>query len=199
MAKYLSVDTEATGLTPECVLIQLAFVPVDTTANKVHTELGKEWLVQCASFEELKPSLNPWVVEHNEGLIRDAHSKGVPVPQLIGEVHAYMTTPEMKKFFGDSRPIFLGKSMSALDIPLLTRTLGDDFMKQHFHHHTLDVTCVARALVDSGKMPPGTESSSKIMKYFGVREEPEHTALSDALDMGVIYLKMVELLKTKTP
>ena len=197
MAKYLSIDTEATGLTHECVLIQLAFVPVDTVANKVYSEWGIEWLVQCASFEELKPALNPWVVEHNEGLIRDAHSKGISPAQLRDEVHAYLSRPEIKAFFGDARPIFLGKSLSALDIPLLTRTFGEDFMHAHFHHHTLDVTCVARSLVDAGTLPPGTESSSKIMKFFGVREAPAHTALSDATDMGEIYLKLLKKIKEK--
>jgi hypothetical protein len=195
MAKYLSIDTEATGLTKECVLIQLAFVPVDTVSNRVLTELGKEWLVHCASFEELKPTLNPWVVENNEGLIRKANASGVTIEKLSGEVHAYLTSPELKAFFGDSRPVFLGKSLSALDIPLLTRTFGEEFMREHFHHHTQDVTCVARAFVDAGLIPPGTESSSKIMKFFGVREAPAHTALSDALDMGVIYLKLLEMVR----
>lgn len=196
MAKYLSIDTEATGLTEECVLIQLAFVPVDTTASRVRTDLGKEWLVQCASFEQLKPGLNPWVIENNESLIRKAHAEGVAIPQLTAEVHAYLMSPEIKSFFADARPVFLGKSLSALDIPLLTRTFGGDFMREHFHHHTQDVTCVARSFVDAGLIPPGTESSSKIMKHFGIREQPAHTALADATDMGEIYLKLLEKLRT---
>jgi DNA polymerase III epsilon subunit-like protein len=196
MAKYLSIDTEATGLTPECVLIQLAFVPLDTTTNRVLTELGKEWMVHCKSFEELKPSLNPWVVENNEGLIRKAHATGVSPEKLKEEVHAYLTSPEMKAFFGESRPVFLGKSLSALDIPLMTRTFGDDFMRDHFHHHVQDVTCVARSFVDSGLLPPGTESSGKIMKHFGIRETPAHTALSDALDMAHIYLKLLDQVRS---
>ncbi len=199
MARYLSIDTEATGLTEECVLIQLAFVPIDTETKKVVREMGVEWLVQCKSFEELKPTLNPWVIENNEELIREAHEKGVPPKDLIPLVHKYLTSAEMKAFFRDNRPIFLGKSLSALDIPLLTRTFGADFMREHFHHHTLDVTCVARALVDAGALPPGTESSSKIMKHFGVREEPEHTALADALDMAEIYLKLLTLMPGKAP
>ena len=102
MAKYLSIDTEATGLTQECVLIQLAFVPIDTTAKRVHSELGKEWLVQCASFEDLKPALNPWVVENNEGLIRKAHAQGITTASLKAEAHAYLTSPALKAFFEKS-------------------------------------------------------------------------------------------------
>ncbi len=196
MAKYLSIDTEATGLTKECVLIQLAFIPLDTSTGKVHEDLGKEWLVQCKSFEELKPTLNPWVVENNEKLIRDAHAHGITPESLKAEVHAYLTSPALKAFFGDARPIFLGKSLSALDIPLLTRTFGEEFMHKHFHHHTQDVTCVARSLVDAGVLPPGTESSSKIMKHFGVRETPAHTALSDASDMAHIYIKILDKLRS---
>jgi DNA polymerase III epsilon subunit-like protein len=196
MAKYLSIDTEATGLTEDCVLIQLAFVPVDTSTGRVVRELGVEWLVHCKSFEELKPQLNSWVVENNEALIRNAHEKGITHAALTEEVKKYLKSPDMKAFFGDARPVFLGKSLSALDIPLLTRTFGPDFMREYFHHHTLDVTCVARALVDSGLLPSGTESSGKLMKHFGLREEPEHTALADALDMADIYIKILEKLKT---
>lgn len=199
MPKYLSIDTEATGLTEECLLIQLAFVPVDTDKKTVAREHGIEWLVQCPSFEDLKPSLNPWVVENNETLIRNASAHGVPPDQLADKVHAYLTSAPIKAIFGDSRPIFLGKSLSALDIPLLTRTFGEDFMHAHFHHHTLDVTCVARSLVDAGILPPGTESSSKIMKYFGLRETPAHTALADALDMAEIYLKILGMLSKHNP
>ena len=189
--RYLSLDTEATGLTEDCVMIQLAFVPVDAAAGLVLEEHGKEWLIQCKSFEELKPSLNPWVVEHNEGLIRKAHAEGVTVPELLRQVTEYLDSKPLQAFVGGGRPVLLGKSMSALDIPLLTRTFGWDFMNQRFHHHTLDVTGVARFLIDAKVLPEGTASTSKIVKHYGIREAALHTALSDAVDMAKIYVKMV--------
>jgi len=189
--RYLSLDTEATGLTEDCVLIQLAFVPVDASSGQVLESSGVEWLVQCRSFEELKPSLNSWVVEHNEGLIRKAHAEGVTHEVLLQKVTAYLDSPEIKFFFGNERPILLGKSMSALDIPLLTRTFGWEFMNKRFHHHTLDVTGVARFLIDGGFLPEGTASTSKIVQHYGIRENALHTALADAVDMAKIYVKMV--------
>jgi DNA polymerase-3 subunit epsilon len=77
MGRYLSLDTEATGLEVDCYLIQVALVPVDGTSKTLLSEWGKEVLIQCPSFEELKPKLNPWVLEHNEKLIK------MGFPQLL--------------------------------------------------------------------------------------------------------------------
>lgn len=195
MPKYLSIDTEATGLEEDTHLIQLAFVPLDPATGVIAKELGWETLVRCPSFEELKPRLNPWVIEHNEGLIRDAHAKGIDPKSLPAAVQAYMEQPGVKAFFGGDRPPFLGKSLSALDIPLMQRYLGRSFMDKYFHHHTLDVTCVARAMVDSGRLPKGCESTTKLLTLFQIRELSNHTALSDAYDMAVVYLKLLDILK----
>lgn len=192
MNRYLSLDTEATGLTESDLLIQLAVVPVDAEAGQVLMSLGMETLVKCPSFAEMKPKLNSWVIEHNEKLITDAHEKGVTTEKLKEMMTAYLDSPEIKKFFNNERPVLLGKSMSALDIPLLTRTFGWDFMNKRFHHHTVDVTAVARFLVDAGQLPKGCESTTKIVKHYGIRDNALHTALSDAVDMGQIYIKMVQ-------
>lgn len=192
MSRYLSLDTEATGLTESDLLIQLAVVPLDVETKTVHVNLGMETLVQCPSFESMKPKLNSWVIEHNEKLITEAHQKGVPALKLRELMTEYLDSAEIKSFFRNERPILLGKSMSALDIPLLTRTFGWEFMNQRFHHQVVDVTSVARFLVDAGHLPKGCESTSKIVKYFGIRENALHTALSDAMDMAHIYIKMVE-------
>jgi hypothetical protein len=189
--KYLSIDTEATGLEEDTLLIQFAVVPVDVEKRQVLTSLGKEVLIHCPSFEELKPRLNPWVTQHNEGLIREAHAHGIPPDQFPAWLSAYLKSPEVQSFLGGQRAILLGKSLSALDLPLLKRYLGADYMRDHFHHHTLDVTCIARYLVDSGALPEGCESTSQIVKYFKIREEAAHTALNDAIDMAQIYLKLI--------
>src|SRR4051812_34649564 len=96
--KYLSIDTEATGLEENTLLIQFALVPVDVDKRQVLTDLGREVLVQCPSFEELKPKLNPWVIEHNEQLIRDAHAKGIPKEQFPGWLSSYLKLPEVQGF-----------------------------------------------------------------------------------------------------
>ncbi len=195
MSKYLSIDTEATGLKEGHYMIQLALVPVDADGRKVFHALGKEWLVKCPSFEEMLPRLDKWNIDHNKDLIINANRSGVLPEQLPKIVSGYLESPEIKAIYGDKRPIFLGKSLSALDIPMMKRYLGEDFYEKHFHHHTLDVTCVARYLVDSGALPPGTESSTKLIQYFGNPEGVKHTALSDAIDMGEVYLKMLDLMK----
>jgi hypothetical protein len=194
MSKYLSIDTEATGLEEDCYLIQFAFVPVDIKSKEVRTDLGREVLIQCPSFEELQPKLNPWVLENNEELIRRAHAEGITPAAFRAFVIEYLDSAPIKNFFQNERPILLGKSLSALDIPIMKRYLSHDFMNKRFHHHTLDVTCVARFLVDCGLLPEGCQSSSKLIKHMGIRDNVNHTALSDAVDMGKIYLKLHESL-----
>lgn len=196
MGRYLSLDTEATGLEVDCYLIQVALVPIDGSTKSVLSQWGKEVLIQCPSFEELKPKLNPWVLEHNEELIREAHAKGISPAAFKKWVEDYLDNPEIKSFFKEEKPTLLGKSMSALDIPVLTRYLGKDFMEKYFHHHTLDLTCVARFLVDVGKLPKGHHSTTKLLQYFKIRQNAEHTALSDATDMAQVYFHLIDLLKS---
>lgn len=197
MTSYLSVDTEATGLKEDCFLIQLAFVPVDVEKGVVRTELGRETLVKCPSFESLRPTLNPWVVKHNREMIERAHSEGIPMDEVKAWVQQYLEWEPVRQIFGEERPVFLGKSLSALDIPLLKRYLGEDFLASRFHHHTADVTSAARLLVDSGVLPPGGATGSKLLGFLGIRDNVAHTALSDAVDMGEAYLRLVSLLKKK--
>lgn len=197
MAKYLSIDTEATGLEEHCLLIQVAVVPVDGNQKIVAESLGKEVLIQCPSFEELKPNLSQWVIQHNEGLIRKAHAEGISPAAFRTWMEDYLTSEPIKTFFGGERPLLLGKSLSALDIPLLTKNLGKAFMDKYFHHHTLDITCVGRFLVDAGVLPPGHGSTTQLLKFFNIRSESNHTALSDSLDMGNIYLKLIQFMAEK--
>lgn len=193
MALALSIDTEATGLEQDCHLIQFGCVPLDTEKRWVESDLGIELWIRCPSFEELRPSLNPWVVEHNEELIRKAHATGIPPETFKTAVQSYLDSRPIKNFFGKEKPIVLGKSLSALDIRLLQRYLGISFMQERFHHHTIDVTSVARYLVDSNVLPEGCERTSGIIKHLGIREEPSHTALNDATDMASVYIKLLEL------
>jgi DNA polymerase-3 subunit epsilon len=195
MARYLSIDTETTGLHLDCHLIEVAFLPVDSESTEIDHRLGKETFVQCPPFEELKPTLNSWVIQHNEGLIRKANATGITPEAFKKWVQDYFESPAIKEFFKGERPPMLGKSLSALDIPILTRYLGKDMMDKYFHHHTVDITSVARALVDSGVLPKGSEGTTKLVQFFQMKSSARHTAMSDAVDMAEIYLKITQYLK----
>jgi len=195
LARYLSIDTETTGLHLDCHLIEVAFLPVDSEAKEVDKTLGRETYVQCPSFEELKPTLNPWVVQHNETLIRNAHAKGISPEAFKKWVQDYFEDPRIKAFFNGERVVILGKSLSALDIPILTRYLGKELYDKLFHHHTVDITSVARSLVDAGVLPKGTDGTTKLVKFFQMKSSARHTAMSDAVDMAEIYLKIMQHLK----
>ncbi|MEK6626375.1 MAG: hypothetical protein AABY86_15505, partial [Bdellovibrionota bacterium] len=86
--------------------------------------------------------------------------------------------------------VLFGKSMNALDLPLLNRDLGWEFMRKYFHHQVLDLSSVVRAFVDKRLLPPETVSGSALMKHLKMGEVA-HTALEDAVNAAKIYLQLL--------
>ena len=105
----------------------------------------------------------------------------------------YLTSPEIVAYFGTSdcqKIVLFGKSMNALDLPLLNRDLGWEFMRKYFHHQVLDLSSVVRAFVDKRLLPPETVSGSALMKHLKMGEVA-HTALEDAVNAAKIYLQLL--------
>jgi DNA polymerase-3 subunit epsilon len=192
--RYLSIDIEATGLDPDCLVIEFAMIPFDTETGILENDLAYETLVSCPSFESLKPSLNPWVVEHNQTLIENAHSKGVTIQELKDRLEQYFNSREFKSYFNNKEIVIFGKSLSAIDLPFLTRDFGKEFMNKFFSHKTLDLTCFAYGLIDMGKLPKGSDGSSGLMKFLNMGEV-SHTALDDAKNTALMYLELLRRLK----
>jgi len=189
--KYLSIDIEATGLDPDCLIIEFAALPFDTKNQFIAEDLKFYSLVQCPSFEELKPKLNPWVIEHNEELIKKAHIEGAALEQFKTELNQYLSSPKIKKFFGNKPIVLFGKSLSAIDLPFLNRDLGDDFMRKYFSHRTLDLSCLSYGLIDMDYLPKGCESGSTLMKHYQMGHVC-HTALEDARNTILLYFKIID-------
>lgn len=191
--RYLSIDIEATGLLPHDQIIQFSFIPF-CSENGLEDSLERDYVVKCDSFEALKPNLNPWVIEHNKELIEKSHAVGIEISELKTKLTEYFDSPEVKKYFGDAPIVLFGKSMSSIDIPFLKRDLGHDWMEKYFCHRTLDLSCMVYGLMDLGMLPRGLESGSKLMDYFQMGEV-KHTALEDARNTALIYLKILEKFK----
>ena len=150
--------------------------------------------IECPSFEDLKPRLDPWVIEHNEGLIKKAHSDGMKMRDFKKELEAYLTSKPIKEYFKNERKekvILFGKSMNSIDLPFMNRDLSWEFMRKHFHHRDLDLSSTASTLVDLGMIPEKCTSGSELMKYLGFGEVA-HTALEDAKNTALMYLKLLE-------
>ncbi len=192
--RYLSFDIEATGLAEDCLMIEFAMIPFDTETGLFEESLSRSVYIQCPSFEELRPKLDPWVVEHNETLIRKAHSEGMPLAEFKAMMKTYLESSEVKSYFGNQKITLFGKSMSAIDLPFLNRDLGWEFMRKYFQHRQLDLSGIAYALMDLKLLPAGMESGSGMMKYLGMGEVA-HTALEDARNTALMYLKLIEKLK----
>lgn len=192
--RYLSIDIEATGLAENCLMIEFAMIPFDAATGTLETALERSWYIQCPSFEELKPILDPWVVQHNETLIRKAHADGMPMTDFKNEMKTYLESPEVKTYFGNSKVVLFGKSMNAIDLPFLNRDLGWDFMRQYFQHRQLDLSGTAYALMDLNLLPKGMESGSGLMNYLGMGAVA-HTALEDARNTALMYIKLMEKLR----
>lgn len=189
--KYLSFDLEATGLEEDALIIEFGMVPFCTESKTINLELKKHFFIKCPSFEELKPNLNPWVIENNKELINKAHSTGISLSSFKKELEDYLATSEVKEYFNNEKVHLFGKSISAIDLPFMNRDLGWEWMNEHFHHRNLDLSCLTLGLIDMGVLTKGMESGSVMMKEFGMGEV-EHTALEDAVNTIKMYFKILE-------
>lgn len=192
--RYLSIDIEATGLAENCLMIEYAMVPFDTESGLLEESLQYSTFIKCPPFEELKPILDPWVVQHNEGLIRKAHQDGLTLEDFRLKMEAYLESPAVKTYFNNQKIVLFGKSMSAIDLPFLNRDLGWNFMRQYFNHRQLDLSGIAYSLMDLKLIPEGMESGSAMMNYLGLGNVA-HTALEDARNTALMYLKLIEKIR----
>ena len=189
--RYLSFDLEATGLEENAYIIEFAMVPIDAKTREIKEELGKQFFVKCPSYNELEPNLNPWVKENNKELIEKAHANGVEISQFKKILEDYLSSEPIKEFFGNKRAVLFGKSISAIDLPFLTRDLGWEWMNKHFHHRNLDLSCYTMGLIDMGLLEPGMDSGAKLMEHLGLGDV-SHTALEDAINTAKMYFMLLE-------
>lgn len=194
--KYLSFDIEATGLAENDYIIEFGMIPFCAETGKMETSLQKNWYIKCPSFEELTPRLDQWVIDHNEELIKKAHSEGEELSTFKGFLEQYLNSKEVVDYFGKTernKIVLFGKSMNAIDLPFLNRDLGWKFMREHFHHQVLDLSSVVRSLCDLKILPTSCESGSGLMKHFNMGEVA-HTALEDSINTAKLYLKIKDSL-----
>lgn len=189
--KYLSIDLEATGLGENCQIIEFAMIPFDTQLKRLEDSLARSVYIHCPSFEDLRDSLDPWVREHNEKIIRKAHSDGLLMSEFREFLKKYLESPEVRTYFGNQKIVLFGKSMTAIDLPFLNRDLGWDFMRKYFHHRNLDLSGIGYSLIDLGLLPMGMDSGSNLMNYLNMGEVA-HTALEDAKNTAIMYLKLLD-------
>jgi DNA polymerase-3 subunit epsilon len=189
--KYLSIDLEATGLAENCQIIEFAMIPFDTQFKRLEEPLARSVYIHCPSFEDLKDSLDPWVRDHNEKIIRKAHAEGMMMSDFKVYLQKYLESPEVKEYFGPGKIVLFGKSMTAIDLPFMTRDLGWEFMRKYFHHRNLDLSGFGYGMIDLGMLPMGMDSGSNMMNHLGMGAVA-HTALEDAKNTAIMYLKLLE-------
>ncbi len=189
--KYLSIDIEATGLAEDCQIIEFAMIPFDTQFKRLEESLARSVYIHCPSFEDLKTSLDPWVREHNEKIIRKAHHEGLMHSEFKEFLVKYLEGPEVRQYFNNQKIVLFGKSMTAIDLPFLTRDLGWEFMRKYFHHRNLDLSGLGYGLIDLGLLPQGMDSGTNLMNHLGMGAVA-HTALEDAKNTAIMYLKLLD-------
>jgi DNA polymerase-3 subunit epsilon len=189
--KYLSFDLEATGLEEDAYIIEFAMVPFCTESHEIEDSLAKQFTIKCPSFEELKPNLNKWVQENNKELIDESFKNGISMESFQSKLEVYLKSEDVKRYFGTNRIMLFGKSISAIDLPFMNRDLGWEWMNSFFHHRNLDLSCVTLGLIDMGLLEKGMDSGAKLMKYLEMGEV-SHTALEDARNTAIMYLKLLK-------
>lgn len=196
MSKYLSIDIESTGLNDDDFIIEFGAVPVDILNEEIRDDLKFHAYLKCPSYEYLKDSLSEFVKKHNKGLIQKAHADGLEKELFLKEFVNYLHSPQVTEYFNNKKPTLLGKSLSALDLPMLERDFGrSTFTRKYFHHRVLDVSSVAKSCVDSGVLPEGCESSTKLAQHFNLGGDVQHTAIEDSIDVAKMYMKIIKLMK----
>lgn len=193
--RYLSLDLEATGLAENDLIIEVGLIPFCTKTKSLEHKLAMHAFIQCPSFDELKPRLDQWVIDHNETLIKKAHREGQPIEQFKDNLESYVQSKAVQEYFKNERNekiVLFGKSMNAIDLPFMTRDFGWDFMRKHFHHRILDLSSTANTLIDLGYLPDECSSGSELMRHLGMGDVA-HTALEDARNTALMYLKLLEL------
>ena len=196
--RYLSIDIEATGLKENCQIIELSFVPFDTSTRIIEEKNIFHTFVQCPPFEELEKTLDSWVINNMKPVLIKANQEGITHEQLRTNVHQYLTSEFIKNYFGTEKIVLFGKSLSALDLPFLKRDLGWDYYSKMFHHRTLDLSCFTYGLGDSGLIPTELVSGEKLMKFFNLGLVA-HTAYEDARNTILLYFHLMDLLNSKLP
>lgn len=186
--KYLSFDIEATGLREHDLIIEFGLIPFCAETQTLQENLSKHWFIKCPSFEELRPGLDPWVIEHNKELIEKAHNEGIGMSVFKQELSEYINSSEVKKYFNNKKITLFGKSINAIDLPFMTRDLGWNYMRDHFHHQVLDMSSVAIAFADKKIIPEKCKSGGGLMEHFNMGDVA-HTALEDAKNVALLYFK----------
>ena len=190
--RYLSFDLEATGLNENDLIIEFAMIPF-CTQDGLNYELAEHMFIQCPSFKQLRPKLDPWVVKNNEQLINKAHKEGISLTTFKSKMTEYLEDEVVKDYFKDSpkgKVILFGKSLNAIDLPFLNRDLGWDFMRKYFHHQVLDLSSIVMSDIDRGFLPSACISGSELMNHFQMGDVA-HTALEDAINTAKLYLKVI--------
>lgn len=184
--KYLSIDLEATGLRETDLIIEFAACGFSLENTEFQEDLKFHRYIKCPSFKELKPTLDPWVIENNESLIHKAHDSGQSLAQFKQELEEFLSSKPVIKFFENQKIIIFGKSLNAIDLPFLNRDLGWNFMRKYFNHQVLDLSSVVMSLTDFNFLPENCRSGSGLMKHFNLGEVA-HTAMDDAVNTAKMY------------
>ncbi|MCR9204177.1 MAG: hypothetical protein NXH75_06345, partial [Halobacteriovoraceae bacterium] len=153
--------------------------------------------VHCPSFEELKPSLDQWVIDHNETLITKANKEGLKLNEFKDSFENYLKSDAIRKYFGEEKITLFGKSMAAIDLPFMNRDLGWNWMREYFEHRQLDLSSVSYNLIDLGFLPEKCKSGSELMSELGFGEVA-HTALEDAINTAKMYQTIIKRFAQKT-
>lgn len=191
--KYLIIDTETGGLSPEIhSLLTVGFVVMDNEKIIDTTEFK----IKHKNFVVTPEALNV-----NKINLLDLNEE-------ISDVMNRMVYFLGRHFKENERIVLMGHNVS-FDIGFIKKfwienldkseftTITKEKLKweKRFSHHYVDTMQIAKFLVDCKKLPIKSVSLENLIDYFNLKAESRHTALEDAIMTGLSYRKLKELVR----
>lgn len=183
--KLLFIDTETGGVIPEKhSLLSIGLVVWDIDKGILDK---KEIFVKHKDYAVTKGAqrVNKFNLEEHE-------TKAIDPIMVIDEIDEFC----LRNFPQDHKIIVAGHNI-IFDINFIRFFLSqyNRSFENMFSHRSIDTASILQFLQISQKIDVAITSSTEGFKYFGIKVDNRHSALSDSIATAELFSKMIELIQ----
>lgn len=190
--KYLSIDTETTGLNEEtCQLLSVGIILDDTTQKLPYDEVPKFHAIILRDFIQGEPfalNLNAKLIEgilkyqsaktneQREEVMKEWGAIFIPEEALVGQITRFLESNGIVNL----KMTVAGKNYSGFDAKFLNKVEG--FKNLKLHHRVLDPGSMFVDLLTDEVIPDLAECKRRA----GLQPVVTHNAVEDAFDVASV-------------